>query len=65
MSIQPNDSYLKISSHLGKKRSFDNAVSFITETILHIEKDLRRNLNEEEMCHIVEYILSERKNENL
>jgi hypothetical protein len=50
---------------MGKKRSFDNTVSLITETILHIEKDIRRNLNEEEMCHIVEYILGERKNENL
>jgi hypothetical protein len=56
-----NDSYLKISSHLGKKRSFENTVSLITETILHIEKDLRRNLNEDEMCHIVEYILAEKE----
>lgn len=55
MKKQPKDDFLFISEQLGKSKSKNQLVDSLTETVMLIEKELKKELNEEQIAGVVEY----------
>lgn len=49
------NNFLLISKEIGKSKSKHHMIDALTETVLMIEKELKRELNEEQIAGIVEY----------
>jgi len=50
---------LSLSKTIGKQKANNNLIDCLTETVLLIEKELKKTLTEEEIANVVEYTLKE------
>lgn len=49
------DNFLFVSKEIGKSKSKHHMIDALTETVMLIEKELKKELNEEQIAGIVEY----------
>jgi len=50
---------LSLSKTIGKQKANNNLIDCLTETVLLIEKELKKSLTEDEIANVVEYTLKE------
>jgi hypothetical protein len=50
---------LSLSKTIGKQKANNNLIDCLTETVLLIEKELKKPLTEDEIANVVEYTLKE------
>lgn len=53
------DNILSLSKTIGKQKANNNLIDCLTETVLLIEKELKKPLTEDEIANVVEYTLKE------
>jgi hypothetical protein len=53
------DNILSLSKTIGKQKANNNLIDCLTETVLLIEKELKKSLTEDEIANVVEYTLKE------
>lgn len=50
---------LSLAKTIGKQKANNDLINCLTETVLLVEKELKKTLTEEEIANVVEYALKE------